>query len=877
MSLLERVARGDLAGTVAELGELTTDQRRAELAGLTALRREQRGEWWRVPVAVRAALLIAGAGCHSAPSAAAAWIGGQDFRTSGSWDRPELWTVLRSRPVEWQIAVTTRLARRPARSWNWDEYPLLERLVLATGMPVPSSDAFVAEWLRHRSAPRFGAAHPTLRERLEHDPFVPVLVPRLFEVPGTGVLLAADRPQDADGWPACLARLADGGAVDRAALIDRCLARLLRGGPANDQRGFLRILQELAPTPAENAAHLRSHLALLDGLSTVAAHAQQVLTELDAAGAAGAGPPGTGPLDSDLLAEACAAVFFRTEKKLVRAQLSWLDRAARRDGSRAGAVLLALAPALGHPDPATQERALGLVARHLPAAGDAVLPVLRTAAEALDPAHHVRAADLLGIDLADAAEPYREYLPPAPGPRPLPGPLTGPAEVAEELAALLHGDPDVPAFERTLDGLVRHSHLDRPALAEALRPVLRPHPWAADRWADCTPRDLRYVAAAAAGELTPQQAWSARTPGRSPLRGNRTSPFGAQLAARLEEAAWQVCAAPPPFLLAVPTDAVGTLDPAVLIDRLAAYEAASATPGPVDLGQALLRVVPDPAAAPAAERLESPAGQRLARWLRAGGLPRQEAVPPAPDRARRRSRWPERLRRPAFTLPGARTDEPLPPDAARLVGPVDGRPDRTESFWLERSAAHWVAALPGHREELAARFQWAFAEVAAADRRGPAQILPLLAGSGGPAGRAVHAALAHGLGAPAGAARAAAVDALLVLAARGDLDGPLLGAGLADLVRGGVVKANRAAAALRSAADAGAHRTVWSVLAPALPGLLGDRPVHGAGELLALGADCARRCSARGPIAEVAQAGARGGAGRLVRQARALHEVLAAG
>ncbi|WP_371501014.1 DUF6493 family protein [Kitasatospora sp. NBC_00374] len=871
MSLIERVGRGDVAGTVAALGELTTDQRRAELTRLTALRREQRGEWWRVPVEVRAALLIAGAGCHSAPSAAAAWIGGQDFRSSGSWDRPELWTVLRSRPVEWQIAVATRLARRPARSWNWDDYPLLERLVLATGMPVPSSDAFVSEWLSHRSAQRFGTAPGTLWGRLEHDPFAPVLVPRLFEVPGTGPLLGADRLQTADRWPGCLVRLADVGVVDRATLIDRCLARLLRGGPANDQRGFLQILRELAPTPAENTAHLRTYLALLDGLSTVAAHAQQVLAELHTADALAAGSP-----VADLLAEASATVFFRTEKKLVRAQLSWLDRVARQDRTQAGAVLLALAPALGHPDPAAQEGALKLVARHLPAAGGAVLPELRTAAEALDPAHHARAAELLGVDLAARVEPYREYLPPVPGPRPLPGPLGSPAEVAEELGALLHGDPDVPAFERTLDGLVRHAHLDGPALAEALRPVLRARPWAADRWADWTPRDLLYVAAAAAGELTLNQAWSARTPGRSPLRGNRTSPFGAQLAARLEEAAWQICAGPPPFLLAVPTDGTGTLDPSVLIGRLAAYEAVGATPGEVDLGQALLRVVPDPACAPAAERLGSPAGQRLARWLRAGGLPRQEAVPPAPDGARRRSRWPERVRRPALTLPGARTDEPLPADAARLVGPVDGRSDRAEGFWFERCAAHWVAVLPGHREELAARFQWAFADVAEYDQRGPAQILPLLAGSGGPAGRAVHAALAHGLGAPAGAARTAAVDALLVLAARGDLDGQLLGSGLAALVRRGVVKANRAAAALRSAADTGAYRTVWSVLAPALPGLLADRPVHAAGELLALGADCARRCAARGPIAEVTGLAAGGGSSRLVKEARALRDVLAA-
>ncbi|MEV4611240.1 DUF6493 family protein [Kitasatospora sp. NPDC049258] len=872
-ALLAAVRRGDVAGTAAELAGLTAEQRRAELPELTALRREQRPEWWAVPADVRAALMIAGTACHSAPAAAAGWLGGQDFRAVGNWDRPELRAVLDALPVRWRSAVAARLAERPARSWGWTDFQLLEHLVLSTGMAVPVSDAFVTEWLRHRRWWHAPARPRLLWERLEHDPFVAVLVPRLFEVPETGAQLVDERVAAEDRWTSCLVRLAERGTVERADLIERCLARLLRGGRANDQRGFLALLQELAPTPAENTGHLRSYLALLDGLSTVAGHAQRVLVELDTAGLLG----------PDLLTEAAERVLFRTEKKLVKAQLSWLDRSARRDPRRAGAVVLAAAGAFGHPDRSAQEGALKVVARHLKAAGDAVLPELRAAAGLLDPAHHARAAELLGVRADRPEEPYQELLPPPPVPRPLPGPLGSPAEVAEELAALLQGDLDPAAFERTLDGLVRHAHLDRAALADALEPVLQGQAWASRRWADCTPADLLYVAAAATGRLAPDQILSARGASRSPLRGQRLTVFGAQLAARLEEAAWQVRGDPPPYLLAPPTDTTGALAADALVERLAGYEAAGLTPGEVDLGQAMLRVtLPAPAAAEAAAELTSPAGRRLAAWLREGGLPHLDAVlptgPAEPGHRPGRLRWWHREDRRASAPKGCAPTYGLPADAARLVSPQPAGRCPVEGFWFT-AAAHWTAMLPGHRESVAARLREGLAGAAGVggyEDRGAPQALPLLAESGGPAGPALHLVLGYGLGTRFPEDRAAAVDALLVLAARGDLDGALLGTALARLARAGELKTNRLAAALRSAADTGAYRTVWSVLAPALPALLADKPVHAAADLLALAVDCARRCAARGPIPEVTALAERGGGARLVKEATSLAQVLAA-
>jgi hypothetical protein len=78
----------------------------------------------------------------------------------------------------------------------------------------------------------------------------------------------------------------------------------------------------------------------------------------------------------------------------------------------------------------------------------------------------------------------------------------------------------------------------------------------------------------------------------------------------------------------------------------------------------------------------------------------------------------------------------------------------------------------------------------------------------------------------------AVVDALLVLAARRQLDGGLLGRQLEALLTYGWPDTNRASDSLRAAAETGAYATVWSVLEAALPGLLHGTAIRGVGELL---------------------------------------------
>ncbi|MEV7184916.1 DUF6493 family protein [Kitasatospora sp. NPDC093102] len=887
--LLTAVRSGRLARIPELLAALDAAQRRACLPALKELRKELRQDWSRERVEISARLLVAGVGCHAGPAGAATWLAGSDF-SSRNWARNSvLHQVVEAQPVEWQVEVVTRLAARPVRSWGSSMYPVMEAVVRRTGCEVPRGEAFVRGWMDRTND--LGGARPTLAEKLREDAFTPVLVPELFELADISWPLTFRlSPRPGDVWTEAIGELAAAGVVDRAELLDRCLARLLRGGKPADQRAFLEVLRALDPTPEEYAARVRDVVALLDGPSVLAGHAQEVLAGLDEAGL----------IEPEVLTEASAVVLFRSEKKLVRAQLAWLEKAARRAPERSGPVVLAAAEAFGHPDTAVQERALNVVARHLKAAGEAVVAELRAAAETLNPVHHQRAGELFGAPVGgDEDGPdtgWNELLPPAPEPRPLGAPIGSAAELAEELSALLASrEPGVADFERVLDGLVRLTHLDRKALAEAVEPVRRVHPWSGTgSWGDCTPREILYVVAAVAGETPPWKLWDHLAKGRSPLRGARTTVHGAVLAVRLEEAAWQVLQARLPYLLATPTDATGALDAAVLVERIAGYEAADVKPGKSDLSQALVRVGPamDETVLKAAEALTSPAGRRLAHWLRTGGLPGQpsERVLFAPGKGLRRAnvhgdRWWEEIERIAVAQPGIGAG-PKGPDGERLTAELRALLDGTEPSvarartvydWSRRAVDHWFAMLPWHREELAARWLDPFAECADRDERGAARYLPLLAEAGGPAGLALHLALAYGLGARHTEDRTAAVDALLVLAARGDLDGALLGRELGALVACGTVMAGRLGAALTMAAETGARGTVWSVVGPALPGLLGaDLSTRGLGDLIALATDCARRTGACGPVAEVTAAAERGGSGRVVKEARVLRDVLAA-
>ncbi|WP_254898053.1 DUF6493 family protein [Kitasatospora sp. NA04385] len=869
-----REARTPLAAAL--VGRMADAERRAALPRLKQLRRELRDSDQARGGAVTA-LLVVGAVCHAAPSGAADWIAGRDFDVR-AWDQRPLLALLDGQPAAWQREVALRLARRPADPDAWGSpvpYQVAEYLLRRSDTPPPAEPGFVTGWMRDRGSPEPRRWQPQLPPgpdlyaRLRADGFTPVLAPLVFDVDSvqefSGPWAAKDLGQR---WPAVLARLAAEGVIDRPALIARGFARLVRGGGQGEVRTSLEVVRALEPGVAELADNRRALLALLDGDSVVAGYALESLMVLEGAGLLGEGE----------LAEAAGVVLARPEKKLVRAQLGWLDRVAA--GGRVEVALRAVAGCFGHPDRQVQGQALKVVKRHVRSVEGELLAELRAAALLLDPAHASVAAELLGVEVVlDAWVVEEDRLPEPPRPVAMPVPLATPAEVAEELAAAMAAPDESTAFERVLDGLTRQVWADRGALAAALAPVLPENEW----------RVLGVLAGAATGAVPEQRVRAAlqSRQGRMFSAWEFRGPVGEFLAARLHETAWRLAADPVPFLLSTPTWRHGSLDARELVARLARYEELGVRPGPVDFALALLRTVGD--GSEGAEALTSPAGRQLAAWLRGGGLPRRTStvVPPGTWKTgvwcadfRRYSAQPELaehawtcLAAPALDVPGIADADTPPAVLLALLGP-------SEPFF-RRSAvegavpsARWTALLPHHREESALRITGQLAQSADTTPVGGApRLLPLLAEADGPCGLAVHQALAYGLGAGHAEDRSATVDALLSFAAQQQLDPAELAREVLELLALGAVKPNRLAAALAELADP-APRLTWSILAVLVPGLLDGRPPRGAADLLTVAVDAARRSGARGPIDAVTRTAARKGSTKLLAETRNLAAVL---
>ncbi|WP_280634781.1 DUF7824 domain-containing protein [Streptomyces oryzae] len=336
---------------------------------------------------------------------------------------------------------------------------------------------------------------------------------------------------------------------------------------------------------------------------------------------------------------------------------------------------------------------------------------------------------------------------------------------------------------------------------------------------------------------------------------------------RAAEIGERLGADPLPFLLATPTWATGTIEASELVARLAAYECSGTEPGRADLDQALLRLdreVP-PEARAAATKLTSPAGRRLAAWLASGGLP-DPAVSRGIEPLRWRTPLPGVLVR-TEAVPGYEDhSEPF----RSLLGAHDPIASPCKCGVGGECSPHALALLPQHREVIAAQMLVSFGHLAESDNAGKgAPVLPTLAESGGPAGPATHLLLAYGLGARRMQEQLFAVEAMLILAARGQLDAARLGADIAELIRlRRRLKLQRVAMALREAVRTGTYATVWAVLSAALPSLLTGAVPHGLLAVLTLAAECAERCGARGTIPEINELAARSGSSQLVKQAR---------
>ncbi|MBT2897482.1 DUF6493 family protein [Streptomyces sp. McG3] len=881
--------------------------RRAALAELKELRKEVRGWDWQRRDKIRKALLVAGAGCHTGAAGCAAWIGGRDLRDWARSPYPLILAALKDRDPAWLGDLAHRYAGRAALSDA--EYTFVGELTRIARVPLPVTDNLVMGWSELVSTARWrGRTRRPLTDILRDDPHSPELAARLFEMPELPPQVDFyDAPDARDNWPGALCALVEDGALDRAHLVERCVIRLMRGGRSVDQRFFLAVLLRLGTTEEEEDRHLRDWTAMAtDGITPVASHAQQMLVRLDARGV----------LSTRELAEVSGAVLFRREKKLVRAQLTLLGKALRRDASTADELLPAVAEAFGHEGIDVQERSLKLVARYLPAVADPqARERLALAAARLGPLHRETVAALFGGAVGEEPrEVYEEFLPAAPVLRrqePAPGTV---AELVEEVAARVRAhaserwipasavmDPSagITGFERALDGLVRLARTDREELTGSLREALAGvhfvenglSPYMIDPRAVSTSHGLSVVVASLLGLVSGRDrvAWRAKTTVKGADACAHAALNGVLLD-RAWEAAEAIAVGRAPFLLATPTWHTGAIDAAELVVRLRTYRELGARPGPADFAQALLRVRraggPEGAeVAASAEALGTGEGDRLAAWVRG-----DEPVVPAlrhPATAVSRpaaGNWWQRTTTGARQVLLATRERPVIrrefPEAFHWLGRAQ-LPRAQECYhWGPERSSHWTATLPEDPEVLAAWLMPDLLFAADQGQRGVVGFLPALAESAGEVGGAMHLALAYGLGARYPEDRTAAVDALLVLAAGGRLDGVSLGRELAILVDRDLVKVNRTADALGTAAATGAYRTVLTVLAAMLPGLLAyEKTPRGLGDLLSVAAECAEHCGTGGipSIAGLAATAGRKGSSQTVRQAARLLAAFPAG
>ncbi|WP_436774908.1 hypothetical protein [Yinghuangia sp. YIM S09857] len=883
---------------------LSESERRTLVPELKDAVKSRSNHWGNESVVVP--LRVAGAACIGGAAGVSQWLARRDLQLGWKASpNEEVVTVLMQRSPEWIPEIAERLSARLSGEWWSGDWDLVDRLVRVSGAEPPTAERYTLGWFDNHTRQQ-GRRPQHLVQSLHADPLAPVMLMRLFDVEQIGRAVADNEGwRDSSPertWTHAFRSLADSGFIDREAVLNACLSRLLRGVQPPDARGFVCLYEALESTEDEQAARTTTYLRLLpDGPSAAVAVVQPTLRALDEAGR----------LTGEQVAEATRAVLFRPEKKYVRAQFTWLDKAVRRHPDHAADLLAAAATVFTQDASDLHDRALKSIARFLPKLtvpqSLAVRAELRVALDYLvEPGLGV-AARLLGEEAAPAVPAAGPELPPC-MPRELPPPIASIDELAEELNAFLatrrnswssRTPPTDPlAVERLVEALLRESARDRQALADGLRPVVersleagRMTVYGADVRDAYTA--VAAMATASIGKGGGQQGWFRSLFGKG--EGGTQKPDkgtpGPQHAVviRLHEVAQRLRVPSSGPYLARPVTATGYVDPAELVHGLEAWEAAGRTPWACDLEQALLRLPReiDADTVARAGKLGSPAGEWAARVMAEGGMPAPEVTTWQGSRVQPLHWWQEsgagqpthHYRLAAIgPTPKVFADSNM----ARLLCDLpegSGHWEAINGYAVSSDMPCWALLAPAHRDVIAAHAAVPLI-VTANDHRGNTEILPLLAEADGTPGAGMSLALAYGLGARHPEDRTVAADAYLTLAARTDVpwDASATGATLAGLAAIDRVKTTRVVDSLRQVVTAGAYAATWDLMTGLLPPLLAaERRPAGLGDLLAIAAEAAARSGARGLLPGLEAVAAAKGGSRIVVEGRRLHTVLSAG
>ena len=494
---------------------------------------------------------------------------------------------------------------------EWPAWGFLRPLVRAGVLdPAVDDDAYV----RAMATGLFTAGDDSPYEDLLADPeLLDREVWRLFEVPDT-------LGPSTERWNQALLRLAAQGRLDRARLLDACLA-----GLATDFRpGQLGWLASFWSGLAPNDDELRERAGPLLGLVASPEPAVVKLALPTARRLAD-----LGAADPETLGELLRHPLGGSRKNLAVSALSLLDHLLRStgegagDGARRERLMGVAVGALGHERADVAKRALDLVRRHT-AGGvpEAVRLELLGSVDVAPPTLRATVAELAGVPAAAAVD-TAGRLRPADAPAPVqPGPWAAVAEdrrlvEVEELdelvvlfAAALEGEGTADDAERALGAVVRLGRNRPPGFADLVSPVRKRAAQLLEGWGASGARVevARVVTAWAEGRSVRPGSGAAAGAGTSGLRGllggllpKRTAAKASRLrppehrpaaflAGRVDEIVATLVAGGPAVLLSEPTHAGGRLDPAVLAERRGSPGPRREGIGACDRRQAVLRV-----------------------------------------------------------------------------------------------------------------------------------------------------------------------------------------------------------------------------------------------------------------------------------------------
>lgn len=809
------VASADYKRLTQRLMDLDDADRKALVKPMRAYSRS--GEFGAAPRRSENALTLVGVAVLPDARSTSAWLRRFPAVQFSMWpDERDDWVpttslvvrILAHRRPGWVPALVQDLAER-LRTGTEDSanFEVVDGLRLELGLQPPEVGAYVAQWVQGRWSLQ---GHPSGSEVLAENPAFARLVPLVFDDDAIASRLRSYKE---------LSTVIADGLVDRGAVLDSALARLQRGGRPRATNDFVAVLEDLAPTDDEVGARLSDYLALLPSgtASTVASSAQAALLRAEASGAINS---------SDVIA-ASSAVLARSEKKVLRTQLGWLERHARNHPRDAQQVAAAATVATSSSATDISQRATALVTSlgHTP-----------------PPSNNSGAFDPQ-VALAAPQDPAPVL------------PMESLDEAIEQLLVILRTQENHAIglqVERVLEALPRLAGNDASALLSVKHRFVEDpaYVWAVRGTPYGDRLSVRRAMAAVTASLV-GDAWTMQGTDRAATM----DPPERALAERIVDLATALRRDQRVRVVSLPTDDSGAIDPDVLARRLASAAQEGWQPASLDLEQAQLRADPHDHPMPQVTVLSTTA------------LSGAYHDP---------SEQPDQLG--SLTLVGvapAEVDTVATATIWSLLVRNDLSPRRYRPGWApENHFAAWHLLLPHHPDLITAHLVPELSRVSGAKSQGLQSFLKLAESPRG-GGVATNVALAHLLNGANSEAQSAAADAILALAARDHLDATQLGRLLTAMIRGREITTKRLPKPLLDAAHNGAQEVVWNTLRQVITDLLatGDT-INGMADVLACAANVAVMVPEPQAVPRLDELAARKGKSMLVTEAKRLLALL---